>query len=218
MRSISQDIIDKLESSEITVFHLLEFTVNETTYYYTDCEVKIAHAVDGTDVQTYLPRAFDFDPVSYSSNDIVDSCSIRVDNLDSVLTALFVDNVIIEETAKLYLIIFDDDNTIIDSQLIFNGLINDFQIDESELKMTVTSIFAKWDQSSGSNHSALCRWKKFKGTECGYSGSETECDRTYGRCTQLENSDNFGGFRWLPKIEDVLIWWGPTPSERREEG
>lgn len=36
----------------------------------------------------------------------------------------------------------------------------------------------------------------FKGTNgrCGYTGSETDCNRTYARCVELNNSTRFGGF------------------------
>lgn len=42
-----------------------------------------------------------------------------------------------------------------------------------------------------------CRWK-FKSTECGYSGGETECNKTLSRCKQLSNSKRFGGFPSVP--------------------
>jgi len=42
-----------------------------------------------------------------------------------------------------------------------------------------------------------CRYKTFKGTLCGYSGSETSCDRTLARCRELGNSARFGGFPGL---------------------
>jgi len=212
-RTISQVILDKLETNEITSFYLLQYTINSTTYRYTDCEVPIAYAVDGTAEVTFQPRTFTFENISYSNNDIVDSVSLRVDNLDSVLTSLFLDNVIAEEECILYMILFNDDNSILGVQQIFNGMINDFTLDESELKMTVTSIFTKWNQTSGSKHPTQCRWKVFKGTECGYVGAETLCDRGYTRCDALSNTDNFGGFRWLPPIEDDKVWWGPTPKE-----
>lgn len=38
-----------------------------------------------------------------------------------------------------------------------------------------------------------CRYEEFKGEYCGYSGSETECDRTFARCKELENQERFGG-------------------------
>ena len=37
-----------------------------------------------------------------------------------------------------------------------------------------------------------CRYKIFKGAECGYVGEEEDCDRTFLRCKQLENQARFG--------------------------
>lgn len=39
----------------------------------------------------------------------------------------------------------------------------------------------------------FCRYKTFKGTQCGYAGAETVCDRTLTRCRELSNSERFGG-------------------------
>jgi len=38
-----------------------------------------------------------------------------------------------------------------------------------------------------------CRFS-FKDERCGYSGSETVCDRTFARCTELNNLERYGGF------------------------
>lgn len=38
-----------------------------------------------------------------------------------------------------------------------------------------------------------CQWK-FKSTQCGYIGIETECNKTLTRCRELSNSHRFGGF------------------------
>jgi len=34
---------------------------------------------------------------------------------------------------------------------------------------------------------------QFKGVECGYNGSETECDRSLKRCRELDNEIRYGG-------------------------
>lgn len=216
-RSISSTILDKLEEKEITSFDLIEFTVNSTTYRYTNAEVPITYAVDGTSEVTFETRGFVFDNIRYSSNDIVDGCDLTIDNLDSVLSSVFLDNVINEDYISLYIILFNNDNGIIGSQKLFKGILNNFNLDEVEVKLTATSIFTKWNQQSTGHHSTLCRWKKFKGTECKYVGSETFCDRTYNSCSSYSNTNNFGGFRWIPSIEDKKIWWGPTQSERNHE-
>jgi len=39
-----------------------------------------------------------------------------------------------------------------------------------------------------------CRYQEFKGTLCGYSGGETECNRTFAQCRSYGNQVQFGGF------------------------
>ncbi len=42
-----------------------------------------------------------------------------------------------------------------------------------------------------------CEWK-FKSTQCGYSGGESECDKTLQRCRVLGNYSRYGGFPSIP--------------------
>jgi phage-related protein len=44
-----------------------------------------------------------------------------------------------------------------------------------------------------------CRYKRFGGSQCGYDGEETECNRTLKRCKELENQARFGGFPGIGK-------------------
>jgi len=43
----------------------------------------------------------------------------------------------------------------------------------------------------------FCTWK-FKSTECGYSGDQTVCNKTFQRCKVLQNQMRFGGFPSIP--------------------
>jgi len=43
----------------------------------------------------------------------------------------------------------------------------------------------------------FCTWK-FKSTECGYSGAETSCNKTFQKCKLLANEERFGGFPSIP--------------------
>lgn len=94
----------------------------------------------------------------------------------------------------------------------FEGGLDAWTIDGRQLKVAAKSEMARWTQQPLSYHSISCRWKEFKGDECAYAGGESWCDRTYTRCEALGNTVNFGGFRWLPSIMDVEIWWGKIPS------
>lgn len=47
-------------------------------------------------------------------------------------------------------------------------------------------------------YQTICTYRTFKGAQCGYSGAETTCDRTYAACTARSNTTRFGGFVTLP--------------------
>lgn len=44
----------------------------------------------------------------------------------------------------------------------------------------------------------VCRYEVFKGTGCGYGGSEAQCDRTFARCIELGNQARFGAQPGIP--------------------
>ena len=44
---------------------------------------------------------------------------------------------------------------------------------------------------------SYCRFR-FKGPECGYTGSAESCDKTMTRCRELNNIERFGGFPGIP--------------------
>lgn len=43
-------------------------------------------------------------------------------------------------------------------------------------------------------YQTICSYRAFKGAQCGYSGVETTCDRTFDACTARSNTARFGGF------------------------
>lgn len=45
-----------------------------------------------------------------------------------------------------------------------------------------------------------CRYAEFKGDLCGYTGTATDCDRTWTRCMELNNQKRFGGFPALGRL------------------
>jgi len=210
-RPIDADILTKLESKQFRPFYLLHMDIDSVDYRYTDCDVPIVH-----DTNVYTHRGFRFQSATYSAGRIVDQVQIEIDNLDSVMTSVFVDGTPQDEDVLLMMVVVDDDGTLVEDTdpeiIIFDGQIDSWVLDEEKLKVTVTSALSKWSQKTLSKHPKSCRWKVFKGTECQYAGGETWCDRTYARCIALSNTANYGGFRFLPSLVDKAIWWGSNPN------
>lgn len=204
MRTIDANITAALASGTLRPFLLLEITIDATGYKYTDCDVPLV--VGG---KRYSPRGFRLEPVRYSMSNIVDSMRAATDNLDDVLTAAFVDGTPQKSGVVLSLVVMDANYAAIAAPIIlFEGLIDEWSLTESEITMTVANLLTAWNQRTLGKHSASCRWKKFKGQECGYIGTDAWCDRSFTRCEALGNQANFGGFRWLPSIVDKEVWWG----------
>lgn len=222
-RTIAAEMLEKFASSQYIPAFFFEFNQDETTYKWTslDVDYNIPNGVSTTTSGLFTSIGFTFDSLSYSTGNIVDDAQIRLSNLDSVQTAIFVENDMQGETARIYAAVIDEaDYSLVGDVilLLFEGEIDSFELYEDEIQLKIGSIFSKWNHKAAALHSASCRWRKFKGTRCTYSGNETTCDRSYNRCAELGNTANFGGFRFLPQLMNRTLHWGPTQTEFQESG
>jgi hypothetical protein len=213
MRDIDSSITAELSASQLSPFHLLDFTIGDTTYRYTDFQVDLLiDSLAPNDM--YESHSWEFGGANYSVGTIVDDSSIKLLNINQQFTSLFIEQDIQGSECNIWGGVMDIDGVIIGVYKIFSGEIDEWTVDEEELNFTVISELYQWTQTTTKKHSSSCRWRKFKGLECQYSGADIECDRSYSRCSSLANTDNFGGFRWLPEIEDKEIWWGRKQLRR----
>ena len=86
-----------------------------------------------------------------------------------------------------------------DVKIVDTYYIDSYAANEKDVEFTLTSKFDVLDVSlpSGKYLRTHCRWV-FKSSECGYTGSETSCNRTFQRCQELNNVARFGGFPSIP--------------------
>ncbi len=56
-------------------------------------------------------------------------------------------------------------------------------------------------------YSTACTYRKYKGAQCGYTGSETTCDRTWATCLARGNNARFGGFVDIVSKDEVPATW-----------
>jgi hypothetical protein len=214
MKGIHPSILSELQASELRPFFLFNMAINGDPYRYTDCDIPLYFGGERWSRLGFRP-----DPASYSKSTIVDQCTVEVDNVDEEMTALFVGGNVSGSDIGLQVVVLDEDYNIVgdESLVVFSGEIDSWELDpDDRLRVTMTNFFVRWNQRTLALHSSSCRWKTFKGPECKYTGGVSECDRTYTTCQTLANTDNFGGFRWLPSIEDKVIWWGRVFGERTE--
>lgn len=79
---------------------------------------------------------------------------------------------------------------------LWKGEISEFDPDESGRTFTVsaTDIAGALNEFCPQRVVDRSCWKNFKdGVNCTYAGVETACDKSWARCTELANTDQFGG-------------------------
>ena len=104
MRTINASILSELQSEQLRPFFLLSWTIDGTTYRYTDCDIPI------TVTNEYSPLGFRFSNIKYSLSNIVDKVDIEIDNVDQVQTAIFVDGTPQGSSVTLSLVTLDSNS------------------------------------------------------------------------------------------------------------
>ena len=207
MRDLSALIKAALAAEEGAMFWFLEMQF-DTYLRYTNCDIDLYSS--GNKFET-MP--FGITPVKYSAKSSVDKVTIDIQNVDLQMSAVFLNENIMNKWGILRIGFFDSNGIIIDQIFeVFRGLISTWRLSESKASITLDNEFILWNKKTLRKHQSACRWP-FKGTECGYSGAETWCDQGYARCTALSNTDNFGGDRWLPDLMEKEIYWGRTTNK-----
>jgi len=202
MRQIDQDLLDKLKSESYRLAILIHFDFT-TSIFITDCTQDVVF-----DGHVYNSRGFNIDNITYSTSTIIDSVNLNIDDIDRTIYAALSNKGTSLITVNIYLCALDGFGIIVpDADTnIYRGIINSWSYSPGVVRIQVTSILAQWGRVSTSRYSASCRWHIFGGSECKYTPlPEEECDRTYKTCSDYGNTDNFGGFRWLPDLVNKTL-------------
>jgi hypothetical protein len=208
MRTLDTYLKEEITKENFMFFLLLEFQFT-TPLYFTNTEHGITY-----DTHSFVSKQFKIDNINYSSLLQPDSISIGISNVDLAMSASVLSEDVLNKTAILYFAVRYKSGaveyTAVDE--IFRGYVSEWSIEGDEIvKITIANELMYWSKRHLRTCSATCPWV-FKGTECGYAGGQSWCDQSYDRCGELSNTANFGGFRFLPAIEEKEIWWGTVPS------
>ena len=210
MRDLSSLVEAATEAEEGKIFWFLEFEF-DTVQRYTDCDVDlyINTTVSGANYK-FDSMPFSIANIGYSAKSSVDKLNISIQNVDLMMSATLLNEDVMNKWGKVYVGFYDGDNKIILEPIkVFEGLVSTWKLTEMKATITLVNEFIFWNKKTLRKHQSSCRWA-FKGTECTYSGTGTWCDQGWARCNALNNRDNYGGFRWLPDLEEKKIYWGKT--------
>ena len=149
---------------------------------------------------TWLKFPFELDEISQSANAETSQFQIKVGNVKNIIgqyirqyDAYVKTNGFEPITVVLYIVNSKD---LANTTPVYttNLILTTSSLNHLEVSFTVSArdLFrARTPQTRMFPNS--CRFK-FKSALCGYTGSETQCNKSLSRCRQLSNSNRFGGF------------------------
>lgn len=85
--------------------------------------------------------------------------------------------------------------------------IDEYTADQNNVEFTLTGKFDVLDVTLPFRKYTrnYCQWK-FKSTECGYTGSETTCNKTLAKCREYGNQIRIGAFPSIPSKRIFNAW------------
>lgn len=195
MKTLNPVLKAALESEEIIPAVLLVLGSSGGTLRFTTWGTSLLFGGN-----LYLSRAFNISALPAAATNIVDNATITVDDVDRAILATLEGSAIEGYSVDIIYAVLTNEYKVLSSINMFSGYLSQWDYSPGECRLVASSIFVKWARVTTAKITGSCRWRIFKGDECKYSGSQTECDRRYTTCENYQNEGNFGGFRWLPSM------------------
>lgn len=206
MRSAPTELVAELVKEANRLCFLVELEL-ASTLRYTDLDLDLVW-----NGNTYSSRGLSFTAAEYSISPQVDKITFEIDNVDLAFSSVILNQEVRNKKCNIRLCALNWPAQIIGVALIFSGVIDRCSFDHQRARFEVLNPFVFWRRKVPRRiHQPTCPWA-FKSTECGYTGEESWCDKSFDRCSALANTDNFGGFRFLPSLINKKIWWGRVGS------
>lgn len=185
----------ELKTRTLVTIHLdntIRILENDTlTSFEIDGEIYLAGMVTRSEIET-------------STEGALEKVEIKISNVNQGISSLIATqgDVLTNARCTVDAVIFDSSsNTILDEPVkLFEGCINTVEINAIELKFAVERVIGGYSTLSPNfTYDVNCQCIKFKDERCGYTGTETKCDKTLTRCIALNNYANFFGFPSIPQ-------------------
>ena len=195
MRNLDSDFIlekNKQENAPIYLYTIYDYD-GSTDLFFTNYDTNITF-----DSQEYVKFPITHEFISENTTGQIDSVKLTLGNVSRLIQAHLEENdfrgvkvVIMQVFADL----LDD----ADAYIKHIYYVDSYIADQQSVEFTLTSKFDVLEvelpaRKYSRNH---CGWK-FKSTECGYAGGESECNKTLTRCRVLANNERFGAFPSVP--------------------
>jgi phage-related protein len=209
MKTLNTAFIKRIVSQQFKFALLVKMEFSSGIYRYTNHDIPIFF-----DGRGYNHADFKISNVQTTSKSVVENVTLEFANADQSMSAIVLDADVVSLPVTLYLVVLDDVSNRPKGEPdmeLFTGLVSTWELDEKTISFTIASEMIKWNKRALRKAQANCRWE-FKGLECTYAGEATSCNKSWERCSALNNTLNYGGFRFLPSTSEQVVWWGRNPS------
>lgn len=208
MSRTNENYQGEVEKREVSPLILVRITGIEdeegvlNNVYLTDWPQDGQFVDENGDTQTYLSCGLSFQPISVSNDTEIDGGSLKIDNTTREMGKLVLTHSLKKAKVQIIRALFDHLDNDLYSLTIFRGFLRQYRVSESDLELTLVSMFNLMQKGPKRLHWNYCPWG-FKGPECSYAGGDISCDHTLTDCKAKGNEVNFGGFPYLPAGKDV---------------
>lgn len=184
---------NKKENQPIFLYTIYDYDGEGSNLYFAGCDVDITY--DGV-LYTRFPITHEH--IGENTKGEIDTVKVTVSNVSRLIQAYLEANDFRGRKVTIMQVwlnkLDDPDASITDTYYV-----DSYVADQNNASFTLTSKFDVLDlELPARKYSRNYCGFKFKDIECGYSGSETECNKTLQRCRELSNQLRFGGFPSVP--------------------
>lgn len=196
---------NELEKDEIIPRKLLKIELSGGSIYVLDNETLDSLQYNG---ENYIGAPLTFDEIKKDDNSSVSKLNINLSNVGLAISGIIGQrgDVITNAPAVLTLVFLDlNTNELISDykKILYAGRCNNLKLDYENASMDIETSLGGYEvQAPVMKYRTTCQVRRFKDCRCGYTGEETECDRTFDRCKELGNEQNFRGF---PQMYNELV-------------
>lgn len=183
-------------NAPISLFIVHDYDGQGTNLRFAACDEDIVF-----DGQTYQKFPINYDVIGENTGGAIDIVRVTLGNVSRYIQALFEDpNIELRGKKVTIKTVWADKLDEPDCHIDDIYYIDSYSADQENAEFILSSKFdVQKIMLPGEVYlRGHCRYKTFKGTRCGYTGAETECDRTWQRCKELGNQQRFGGFPSIP--------------------
>lgn len=199
---VFQTEITKKENKPILLYTIEDYDGSSNNLNFAQYDADVVF--DGV---TYSKFPVKHNSVSENIKGVVDTLSITLGNANRVIQAYLEAYNGLKRKKVLIKTVFANQLSSSDAYIEDVFYISSVESNSTSVTFNLTSRLDIMDATIPRSiyYRDHCRWLRFKGTECGYAGAETTCNRTKAQCKAYGNYLRFGGFPSIPQSKIYIM-------------